>query len=135
MSGEIDYAAVLADLERKRDELDRAIAAIRPFAGQGGGSPEGGAPGGGGPNSSGRGEAPRELRSDTFFNMKAPEAVRTYLAHAKRPQTVRESRRLHQRRQGSLQQPVHGDPVDGEGQRRREGTRQVGARRLVSDPP
>lgn len=87
MSNEIDYGAVLADLERKREELDRAIAALRPFASQGG-APDGGAPGGGG--GSGRGEGGKELRSDTFFNMKAPEAVRTYLAHAKRPQTVRE---------------------------------------------
>lgn len=89
MSNEIDYTAVLADLERKRDELDRAIAAIRQFTGQGGGSPDGGAPGGGGNAGGGRGEG-RELRSDAFFNMKAPEAVRAYLGHVKRPQTVRE---------------------------------------------
>jgi hypothetical protein len=89
MSNETDYyAAVLADLERRRDELDRLIAGIRHVMGLGGSSPEG-APGGGG-GTVHRGEPARELRSDAFFNMKAPEAVRSYLAIMKRPQSIPE---------------------------------------------
>lgn len=85
----IDYAAVLADLERKRDELDRAIAAIRPFAGQGDTStpPTGGGSGAPSPRKSG---AMAQLRSDEFFGMKAPEAIQKYLAIAKGPRTVRD---------------------------------------------
>jgi hypothetical protein len=91
MNGENDaYVAVLADLERRRDELDRTIASIRLIIGQAANPPEsGGAPGGGGGGGGGRGE-PRELRSDMFFNMKAPEAVRTYMGFIKRPQTIRQ---------------------------------------------
>lgn len=89
MSGDIDYAAAIADLERRRDELDRMIASLRTIWGVG---PTGGGPSGGTPNGgpSGRQDAPREIRSDTFFNMKAPEAVRSYLAIMKRPQSVKE---------------------------------------------
>lgn len=87
MSETVDYNAVLADLVRRRDETDRAIAAIctilgvpvPPTSGPSG-------PGGG----SERGETPRAIQSDTFFNMKAPEAVKTFLGMAKRPQTVKE---------------------------------------------
>jgi hypothetical protein len=48
MSGEqgnVDYAAVLADMQRKRDEIDRAMATIRAMAGL----PSGGLPPAGGP--------------------------------------------------------------------------------------
>lgn len=89
MSGDIDYAAAIDDLVRRRDELDRMIASLRTIwgVGQSGGGPSGGAPNGG---SSARQETTRELRSDTFFNMKAPEAVKAFLAIVKRPQSVKE---------------------------------------------
>lgn len=91
MPNETDnYAAVLADLERRRDELDRLIAGIRQVMGLAAGSPDGGAPGGGGGALVHRSEPGRELRNDAFFNMKAPEAVRAYLAHVKRPQSIPE---------------------------------------------
>lgn len=85
MSEPIDYTAVLADLEQKRDGLDRAIAAIREIVATGGGL-SGGPPNG----TPGKPAAAKEMRPDAFFNMKAPEAVRTYLGMVKRPQTVRE---------------------------------------------
>lgn len=90
-----DYSAVLADLERKRDELDRTIATLRAFAGiavEGPSEPPPPAgPGGTPPKTApAKKDAPTELRSDTFFGMKAPEAIRTYLLMSKGPRAVAE---------------------------------------------
>jgi len=51
---EVDYSAVLADLHRRRDEMDTAIRAIEQIAGQAAIGGTGGAEG-------------AEIRSDTFF--------------------------------------------------------------------
>ena len=73
----IDYAAVLADLVAKRDALNHAIEAIEQMTGQAV-TP-----------TAGRGkDEPTEVRSDTFFGMKFPEAAKRYLAIAKKPQTA-----------------------------------------------
>lgn len=78
----IDYEAVLADLIRKRDALNAAIAAIEQMTGH--------------PDSAnvtksgGKKSEPTEVRSDTFFGMKFPEAAKVYLAIAKKPQSVKE---------------------------------------------
>lgn len=89
--GTIDYAAVLADLERRRDDLDRAIESIRPLAGLAGAGPQ--PPTGGGSGAGGakkQKHAPTELRSDSFFGMKAPEAISRYLTISKGPRSVRD---------------------------------------------
>ncbi len=89
MSQEIDYGAVLADLVRRRDELTRTIQTISAISGAS--APVDGGPGGDG-NGNGGNSSQRvaEVRSDSFFNMKAPEAIKVYLGMAKRPQSVAE---------------------------------------------
>ena len=86
------YMGVLADLERRRSELDSAIAVLLRVAAEagvdmppptsGGSAPT--APSGGG----GGGGRPTQMRDDAFFGMKAPQAIKTYLGIAKQPQTV-----------------------------------------------
>lgn len=78
----IDYAAVLADLEAKRAQIDAAIAVIRPLA-LGGGLPAGAAitPGTGAVNINSQAA---ELREDTFFNLSIPEATKKYLGMRKK---------------------------------------------------
>ena len=87
----IDYQAVLADLEKKRDDLDRAIAGIRlliglpqssspgpvsePLIGPSVGPPA--------PRSSGETRIP----SDAFFGMSIPAAAHKFLSMRKRPAT------------------------------------------------
>ncbi len=74
---EIDYVAVLADLLARRESLDKAIEAVRPLAGQ---------------------SAPRanlalngiEIRSDTFFGLSVPEAIRKLMAMKRKPLTPAE---------------------------------------------
>ena len=74
---DIDYTAVLADLERKRDELDAAINAIRPFLGTAGSS---------GPDRPG----PEGVRPDSFFGMNILDAAVKYLQIEKRPKRAEE---------------------------------------------
>jgi|CXWL01.1.fsa_nt_gi hypothetical protein len=83
-----NYAAVLADLERKRSELDSAIAAIRAVIGATGGA-----------TSSVAGEQPKtlsstplgtmhgsvQLRSDAFIGLSIAEASKKYLGMVKAP--------------------------------------------------
>ena len=80
----INYEHVLGDLQRRRGELDSAIAAIERILGQrsgGSGVQEGAQPpiGAGGP-----------IRSDTFLGMSIPKAIQKYLEIMKRPCTVAE---------------------------------------------
>jgi hypothetical protein len=83
----VDYMAVLADLERRRDELLAAIEAIRPLAALQSGQPTpGGTPGGG--SAVKRQGQPTSLRSDSFFGMKAPAAIKAFLGATKRPMSV-----------------------------------------------
>ncbi len=74
---EIDYRAVLADLKRRRDELEDAIVAIEPLAASTGG--------GGAATSGGR---PNELTPDAFFGMNTLDAAVKYLKIVKRPQSA-----------------------------------------------
>jgi hypothetical protein len=70
------YAAVLADLQRKRDEIDRTMASLRALAGLPSGSP----PPSGGPAPSGHhdGETVTISRHE-FVGKSTPEAVKMYL--------------------------------------------------------
>lgn len=74
---EIDYAAVLADLEQKRDELDAAIKAIQPFVGAGAQARTARA-------------GSEELQPDSFFGMNILDAAVKYLHMAKRPKRADE---------------------------------------------
>jgi hypothetical protein len=80
----IDYAAVLADLEAKRDKLDAAIAGIRTMLGMPAGATTGATTGGGGNGGS------TEIESDTFFSLSIPEAAKKYLGMRKKPATTPE---------------------------------------------
>ena len=70
---EIDYGAVLEDLERRRDELDAAINAVRPLAGLEPATPR--------PDRSSGGQ----LTSDAFFGLNIMDAVKKFLEINKRP--------------------------------------------------
>jgi len=70
---EVDYSAVLADLHRRRDEMDTAIRAIEQIAGQATVGGTGGAEG-------------AEIRSDTFFGMSILDGAKKYLRMTKKPQ-------------------------------------------------
>jgi hypothetical protein len=79
------YAEVLADLERERDGLTAAINVIRRKMGL---APEESAPkiaasvaNGTGSNDKGS----SEIKPDSFFGMKLPDAIRSYFAITKRP--------------------------------------------------
>jgi hypothetical protein len=75
----IDYAAVLADLVAKRDQLNAAIEAIEVMTGQTVT-----------PSGSRVKDEPTEVRSDSFFGLTFPQAAKKYLAIAKRPQSAKE---------------------------------------------
>lgn len=84
------YAAVLADLERERDELDSLIARLRKKAGEsrdgGAASPTQTSNGQLSGNAEGRtAVVPTALTPDAFFGMTIPDAIRMYLKMAKRP--------------------------------------------------
>jgi hypothetical protein len=82
------YAEVLADLVRERDGLTSAINLIRRKMGlppeEATAQPLGSAPP---TTSNGSTEKPQvtEIKPDTFFGLKVPEAIRAYLAMTKRP--------------------------------------------------
>lgn len=63
----VDYQAVLADLKARRDQISQAIAVLESVAGAGGLGP-----------SSGSGDT-ASIRSDSFFGMSVPQAVKKYL--------------------------------------------------------
>jgi len=80
------YAAVLADLERERDQINSMILMIKKRMGLTGDEPIQATllgSNGGIPDSA-------ELRSDTFFGMTIADSIKKYLAMAKRPKRVSE---------------------------------------------
>jgi hypothetical protein len=86
VADQIDYAPIIADLERRAEEILRTIATLRALAS----SPTDG------PNSPPASTAPTarashhgsDLRRDQFFGMKAPDAVKAYLAFVKQPRSA-----------------------------------------------
>lgn len=80
MADVTDYGPTIADLERKRDEINRTIATLRSLAGLPPGAE--GASANGGPIGS------VELTNKHFFGMKAPEAVILYLETVKEPRSA-----------------------------------------------
>jgi hypothetical protein len=85
MSDKIDYTPIIADLERRRDEIIQSIVTLRALAGM--------------PTSNGvastsstltkplTGSGSSELRQHQFFGMSAPDAIRSYLATVKQTRT------------------------------------------------
>jgi len=97
----IDYEAVLADLRSRRDQLNATIAGIEQLMGVGrfaGTSGPGAANGSGGEASTTESVAaastgdqlPKEVQSDTFFNLSAVEGAKKYLRIVKRPTAMKE---------------------------------------------
>lgn len=81
----IDYAAVLADLEARRAQIDAAIAFIRPLVGTSSAlSPV--VSGQVMPSANGT----MELREDSFFSLSIPEAAKKFLSMRKRSATTPE---------------------------------------------
>lgn len=80
---EVNYKAVLADLRIKRKKLDEPIAGLEIFSG-------GESPASAGAESTqrvtGSAAGGGDIRPDTFFGMKTPDAVKRYLEIKKRPQ-------------------------------------------------
>lgn len=78
---EIDYSAVLADLEHRRAELDKAISAIRQIIGapnESEGTPV--------PNARAVGSGQAKMPADhAFFGMVIGDAIKAYLQMAKEP--------------------------------------------------
>jgi hypothetical protein len=86
MASDIDYSAVLADLEAKRAVLDNSIAGIRQMLNLGvEQNPP--APGAGVDRTD---QPATRVQFDSFFRMTMPDAVVKYLEMSKRPQTVSE---------------------------------------------
>jgi len=81
----IDYAAVLADLESRRAQLDVMIAGVRTMM-LGMPATSGATPsnGGGAPPTS------TEIESDTFFSLSIPDAAKKFLGMRKKPATTGE---------------------------------------------
>lgn len=78
-----DYGPIIADLERKRAELDASIAMLRLMAGLGTSETVAAAPA-----SSGSRPEAEGMRRDQFFGMKAPDAIKAYLTLVKQPRTA-----------------------------------------------
>jgi hypothetical protein len=78
MSGEqINYDAVLADLEARKAQLEAAIAAIKAIASQGGSGPN---PSGSGPH----------VGPSAFLGMSIPDAAKKYLSGVKEKKPTQE---------------------------------------------
>jgi hypothetical protein len=75
---EIDYGAVLADMEAKRDALSTAIENMRRWLGSA-------SPGIAQPTQRGNGA---EIPSDAFFSLSIPEAIKKYLGMVKGKKTT-----------------------------------------------
>jgi hypothetical protein len=83
MPEQVDYAPIIADLERRRAELDQTIASLKRLAGLADEGASSGPSANGGTLPTGVGGG---LRNDAFFGMTAPDAIKAYLAFSKRPQ-------------------------------------------------
>ena len=82
METEIDYSAVLADLKRRRDELDKAIVGIEAIIGFG-------PMGGNGTAQSAMSIDPAQpIPTDAFFGLSIVDAVKKFLNMRKRPQST-----------------------------------------------
>jgi len=77
MPNEIDYVAVLADLEAKRADIDKAIAGVRQLLSLG--SEQGTS------INTERKDRPTQIRSDSFSHMPLPSAILKLLDMVKRP--------------------------------------------------
>jgi len=82
METPIDYNAVLADLRKKREEIDRAIAGIEIVLGLAPSSASASVATTHGHSASG------DLGEDAFFGMSIAEAAKKYLQFKKKPQTT-----------------------------------------------
>lgn len=80
---EVDYTAVLADLEAKRDKLDAAIEAIRLVSGMGAST---------GSSVEGKrvGSDTQDLSDDAFFGMSVPDAAKKYLGIVRKTKSTKE---------------------------------------------
>lgn len=85
MTETIDYSLILADLEHRRDEINQAIATIQALAGI---APTAGNGTGGSALTKPVGTAVSGLRKHQFFGMKAPEAIKSYMATVKQTRTA-----------------------------------------------
>lgn len=85
MANEINYDAVIADLEARKAEIEAAIAALRLVAG---GSGSTGASAAGAVPS--RPVDPFDIPNDAFFGLSIGDAVKKYLTMVKRKQTIKE---------------------------------------------
>lgn len=79
----IDYNAVLVDLKKKRDELNKAISGIEVMLGI---SSSATAPAG----ITAQSNLPVHIQEDTFFGMSIVEAAAKYLAMKKKTQTTKQ---------------------------------------------
>jgi hypothetical protein len=84
MGMEIDYGAVLADLEAKRAAIDATITGIRQMLNLGAEQTVGG------PTSNERRDTSSAIRFDMFFRMSMPAAIVKFLEIARAPQSVSE---------------------------------------------
>jgi hypothetical protein len=75
---EIDYGAVLADMEAKRDALDAAISNMKRWLGAAA------------PGPSSQRQTNGEIASDTFFGMGISDSIKKYLALSKGKRTTNE---------------------------------------------
>lgn len=82
----VDYAAVLADLEARKAQIDQAIAVIKAIMGM----PAALAPSAVANGSATGPAAGPEIAPDTFFGMSIPEAAKKFLAMRKRVCTTPE---------------------------------------------
>lgn len=76
---QIDYAAVLEDLKKRREKIDAAIAAIALILGDPSAALAS-------VSSNGDEAGTNAVKGDTFFNMTVPDAIRKYLSMMKEPQ-------------------------------------------------
>lgn len=81
MPNEINYTAVLADLEAKRADIDKAIAGVRQLLNLGSEQ---------GTSNTGQKESSDQIQSDSFSDVSLPSAIRKLLEITKRPQSQSE---------------------------------------------
>lgn len=87
MSDVIDYKIVIADLRAKRSALDAAIAGLEQWQGLGGGDES---PVVAGETRLDQRSETNEIRSDSFFGLSIPDAIRKCFRIAKRPLSLSE---------------------------------------------
>lgn len=88
MGQEIDYAAVLADLEARKTALDAAIAAVKAILGQG--PVEALGLSSGGTRQIGIGSEPQEVTPGVFHGLSVSQAAKKYLEMKKTKQRTKD---------------------------------------------